>query len=46
MARREIRAGDEITVDYQSSYHSDRKCCRCRAANCRGTINQPPPVAR
>ena len=39
-ARRPIRAGEEITVDYESSYHSNRKRCHCGAANCRGTINR------
>ena len=40
-ARRDVSAGEEITVDYQSSYHSDRKRCWCQSGNCRGTINQP-----
>ena len=38
-ALREIEPGEEITLDYVLSYHSDRKRCRCRAASCRGTIN-------
>ena len=39
-ALRDIRAGEEITVDYQVTLHPDTKRCRCRAANCRGTINR------
>ena len=39
-ARRPIRVGEEITVDYETSYHSNRKRCHCGAANCRGTINR------
>jgi hypothetical protein len=38
-ALRDIAPGEEITVDYVSSYHSDRKRCRCHSAHCRGTIN-------
>jgi SET domain-containing protein len=38
-ARRPILAGEEITVDYECSYHSNRKRCHCGAVNCRGTIN-------
>ena len=39
-AMRDIRAGDELTVDYVSSLHSDRKRCTCKAPGCRGTINK------
>jgi uncharacterized protein len=39
-ALRDIRPGEEITVDYVSTYHSDKKRCRCRAPGCRGTINK------
>ena len=39
MALRDIRPGEEITLDYVSTYHSDRKRCRCAARGCRGTIN-------
>lgn len=39
MSRRDIRPGEELTVDY----HFDKKVakvpCRCGAAKCRGTIN-------
>ncbi len=40
LALRDIRPGEEITVDYVSSMHSDRKRCTCRAPDCRGTINK------
>jgi SET domain-containing protein len=40
LALRDIRPGEEITVDYVSSLHSDRKRCTCNAPNCRGTINK------
>jgi len=39
-ALREIRAGDEITIDYEYTLHPDSKRCRCRAVGCRGTINR------
>jgi len=38
-ARRDIKAGEEITLDYIDSYHSDRKSCNCGTPKCRGTIN-------
>jgi SET domain-containing protein len=40
LALRDIRAGEEITLDYVSSMHSDRKRCGCGAPDCRGTINK------
>lgn len=40
-ALRDIEAGEEITLDYVDSYHSDRTSCRCQASNCRSTINKP-----
>jgi SET domain-containing protein len=40
LALRDIRPGEEITIDYVSSLHSDRKRCICKAPNCRGTINK------
>ena len=40
MALRDIHPGEEITMDYVSTYHADRKLCRCEAATCRGTINR------
>lgn len=40
MALRDIAAGEEITLDYHSTLHSDRKRCTCGARSCRGTINK------
>ena len=40
-ALRDIAPGEEITLDYVSSLHSDRKRCSCNAPGCRGTINKP-----
>ena len=40
IALRDIRPGEEITIDYESTLHSDTKRCSCGAANCRGTINR------
>lgn len=37
-ARRDIRPGEELTVDYGESHHEGRLRCRCGAANCRGWI--------
>ena len=42
IALRDISPGEEITIDYISTYHSDRKKCHCNAPTCRGTINRPP----
>jgi len=39
-ALRDIRSGEEITVDYEDTLHPDSKRCRCRTASCRGTINR------
>ena len=41
MARRDIRPGEEITLDYETTLHPDTKKCRCNAEGCRGTINDP-----
>ncbi|HKX28944.1 MAG TPA: SET domain-containing protein-lysine N-methyltransferase [Blastocatellia bacterium] len=38
-ALRDIEPGDEILLDYESSYHSDEKRCSCGAPSCRGRIN-------
>src|SRR5215813_12504974 len=40
IALRDIKAGDEITIDYETTLHSDDKRCICGAQNCRGTINR------
>ena len=39
-AKRDIAAGEEITLDYIASWHDDKTKCSCGAPNCRGTINQ------
>ncbi len=39
-ALHDIHAGDEITLDYVDSYHSDKTACRCGATTCRSTINK------
>jgi SET domain-containing protein len=39
-ALRNIRPGEEITIDYESTLHSDKKRCFCGAKSCRGTINK------
>ena len=41
IARRDIHPGEEITLDYVMTYHSDRKKCHCKSPVCRGTINRP-----
>src|ERR1700745_2901931 len=38
---RDIEPGEEITIDYQSTLHSNKKRCICGAPSCRGTINKP-----
>jgi SET domain-containing protein len=40
MALRDIEPGEEITIDYESTLHSDKKRCICGAPSCRGTINK------
>ena len=40
MALRDIGPGEEITIDYESTLHSNKKRCICRAPSCRGTINK------
>ena len=39
-ALRDIEPGEEITIDYESTLHSDDKRCICGAPSCRGTINR------
>lgn len=39
-ALRDISPGEEITIDYEYTLHSDKKRCYCGAALCRGTINK------
>jgi uncharacterized protein len=38
-SRRRIIAGEELTVDYQYPRKGEIIRCRCRATNCRGTLN-------
>ena len=40
IALRDIEAGEEITIDYESTLHPDDKRCICGASTCRGTINR------
>jgi SET domain-containing protein len=40
LALRDIKPGEEITIDYMQTLHSDDKRCICGAGNCRGTINR------
>jgi len=40
LALRDIEAGEEVTIDYHSTLHSDKKRCTCGAPSCRGTINK------
>lgn len=40
IALRDIVPGEEITIDYQSTLHSNKKRCVCGAPSCRGTINK------
>jgi uncharacterized protein len=37
-ARRDIAAGEELTVDYGESHHDGKLACRCGASNCRGFL--------
>jgi SET domain-containing protein len=40
MSLREIKPGEELTIDYNFSDTGDRTPCSCQAANCRGTIEK------
>ena len=35
-----IEPGEEITIDYESTLHSNKKRCTCGTPSCRGTINK------
>jgi len=37
-ALRDIRAGEELLLDYGDSHHDGKLRCRCGAPNCRGWI--------
>jgi hypothetical protein len=39
-ALRDIKPGEEITADYVSTLHPDKKRCTCKAPTCRKTINK------
>ncbi len=39
MSLREIKAGEELTVDYNFAKEVESVPCSCKTANCRGTIN-------
>ena len=39
MSKRQIEAGEELTVDYYFSKKIDPVPCCCGSPNCRGTIN-------
>lgn len=39
-ALRDIKPGEELTLDYGVTYHPDTKRCLCGAPNCRGTLNR------
>ena len=39
LSRREIRPGEELTVDYRFSDKIEEVRCRCGSGICRGTIN-------
>lgn len=39
MSLRDIRAGEELTVDYHFEKKVDKVICRCGSPKCRGTIN-------
>jgi len=40
IALRDIELDEEITIDYESTLHSNKKRCICGAPSCRGTINR------
>jgi SET domain-containing protein len=39
MSNRDIRRGEELTVDYHFAKNIETVPCFCGAKNCRGTIN-------
>jgi SET domain-containing protein len=44
-ALRDIAAGEELTLDYVLTPHSDRTRCRCGSPRCRGKLNRQREVA-
>jgi SET domain-containing protein len=39
VALRDIKPGEELTIDYRFDKDVEKVVCRCGAASCRGTIN-------
>jgi SET domain-containing protein len=39
MSKRDIKRGEELTIDYHFAKDVERVACKCGAAKCRGTIN-------
>jgi SET domain-containing protein len=39
IALRNIKRGEELTIDYRFDKDVEKVVCRCRSPNCRGTIN-------
>jgi uncharacterized protein len=39
MSLRDIKPGEELTIDYRFDKKVEKVICRCGAAKCRGTIN-------
>ncbi len=39
-SRREIQAGEELTLDYRFPSNAEKIPCRCGSAKCRGLINR------
>ena len=39
-ALRDIKAGEEITIDYEQTLLPDSRRCHCGSGSCRGTINK------
>jgi SET domain-containing protein len=42
LSQREIRPGEELTMDYRFSDKIKKVRCRCGSSVCRGTINLKP----
>lgn len=39
MAKRDIKPGEELTIDYRFSKNVEKVSCKCGSPKCRGTIN-------
>lgn len=45
LASKDIQKDEELSYDYAYDYEPDFLCpCRCGSPNCRGTINELPPL--